>query len=151
MLVGIHKNSSPSKRVLEARTRPLAIWYAGSPRLRTRLLALEDPSIAGFSDQQLSEQFMWLLQHTRITCIPVGAMTTNPNHLIKQDENKPVEPAGPKVVWGSLDSTGGIVLRSWHGRRVPLALISWFPGATVDVLRDALGVRKESCKVNWCW
>jgi hypothetical protein len=123
----------------------------GISMLRTPLLAAEDPFIAGFSDRQLSEQFMWLLQHTGITCLPVGVMASNPNNNIKQDENKSEESAGSEVVWGSLDSRGGIVLRGWPGRRVPLALLSWFPGATPDVLRDALNERSKSCEVSRCW
>jgi hypothetical protein len=42
---------------------------------------------------------MWLLQHTAITCIPVGIMTTNPTNNLNRktdgDVPQPEEPAVP--------------------------------------------------------
>jgi hypothetical protein len=80
----------------------------------------------------------------------VGVKPVDAVSSLDRRENRPEGPAGPKVVWDSLDSRGGIVLRGWRGRHVPLATMSWYPGATPGLLRDALAEQKRSYEVSGC-
>jgi hypothetical protein len=111
------------------------------PALFARMVQAEDPLLVGFSSQQLGVQFLPLLQHNGVTSVPVGYTTSNPN-------NGPGEPESRKLVWAALDRTGGIAIRSWRGRRVPLGLVAWMLGVSPSTLSTQLKARREACEVR---
>jgi hypothetical protein len=110
------------------------------------LVQAEDPLITDIAPEYLGTPQLKSLQHLGITCVPVGYMKLNPAN--NKDPDTKQEPDIMRIVYASLDATGGILPRAWSGRKVPHDLVMFYSGVTGNMMREWLTRRRSVVEVS---